>query len=77
MKTTRTYVFMFVPIPTGWLFHEPMISGFAGGLNGNSPKNQERGETAHWQVRPRNRCETATLPNQLFWTWFVDNPRPP
>jgi hypothetical protein len=68
---------MFVPIPTRWLFQEPMISGFAGGSNGNSPKSQERGETTRWQVRDRNRREADALPNQLLWTWFVDNSRPP
>ena len=37
MKTARTYIFIFVPIPPGWLSHEPMIPGLRAGSNGTSP----------------------------------------
>lgn len=76
MKTARTYVFMFVPIPPGWLFHEPVVPDFGTGSNGSSPPDQKHDEKTSWRVRHRDGCQTQALPNDLFWTWFVDNPRP-
>jgi len=75
MKTARPYVFMFVAISPAWLSHEPIIPGLHAGLNGSSPPDQKHDELARWRVRHRNECETQALPNHLFWTWFVDNPR--
>ena len=75
MKTARTYVFMFLPIPPGWLSHEPMIPGLRAGSNGSSPPDEKHDDTARWRVRNLDGCETQPLPHHLFWTWFVDNPR--
>jgi hypothetical protein len=75
MKTARTYVFMFVPIPPGWLSHEPMIPGVRAGSNGSSPPDQKHDEGGRWRIRHGDGCETQALPHHLFWTWFVDNPR--
>jgi hypothetical protein len=79
MKTARTYVFMFVLIPLGGLFHEPMISGFGAGSDGSSPTDQKDNERSQWPGMRRCECEAEAeaLPSQLFWAWFVDNPRPP
>jgi hypothetical protein len=76
MKTAGTYVFMFVPIPRSWLLHEPMIRGFGAGSNGSSPTDQNDIERSQWLGMRRCECEAEALPNHLFWTWFVDNPRP-
>ena len=76
METARTYVFLFVPIPTSWLFHESMIRGCAGGSNGSSSTDQKGNESSRSLVVRRCECEVEVLPSQLSWTWFVDNPRP-
>jgi hypothetical protein len=76
MKTARTYLFMLVPIPTGWLFHEAMIAGFGDGSNGSSPTDQKDDERLRWPGMRRCQCEVEAPPGQLFSTWFVDNPRP-
>jgi hypothetical protein len=44
MKTAWTYLFMFVSIPPGWSFREPMIPGFGGGWNGSSPIDENNTE---------------------------------
>jgi hypothetical protein len=75
MKTARTYVFVFVPIQMGWLFHEPMIRGLGAGSNGSSSTDQSDGERSRAPAMRRCECEVEALPSQLFWTWFVDNPR--
>jgi hypothetical protein len=76
MKTASTYVLMFVANPLGWLFPEPMVPGFGGGSNGGSPINEKNSGAPGWPERQREQCEASALPNHLFWTWFVDNPRP-
>jgi hypothetical protein len=75
MKTARTYVFRFVPIPTGWFFHEPMISGFGAGSNGSFPTDENNRGALRWPEHELEQCGASALPNHLFWTWFVDNPR--
>jgi hypothetical protein len=76
MKTARTYVFMFVPIPPGWLSHGPMIRGLRAGSNGSSPADEKHDDTNRWRVRNLDGCETQPVSHHLFWTWFIDNPRP-
>jgi hypothetical protein len=75
MKTAWTYVFMFVPMPQSWLFHEPMIPGFGVGWNGSSPTDENNSGAVRWSERELEQYEASALPNHLFWTWFVDNPR--
>jgi hypothetical protein len=75
MKTARTYVLMFVSIPPSWLFHAPMLAGFGAGSNGNSPTDEKNSRARRWPEPEREQCELCALPNHLFWTWFVDNPR--
>jgi hypothetical protein len=75
MKTAPTYVFLFVPIPAGWLSPEPMIPGLRAGSNGSLLPEQKHHHEMDWPVRDCGESETETLPNHLFWTWFVDNPR--
>ena len=76
MKTARTYIFMFVPIPPGSANYEPMIPCLRAGSNGISPPEQKM------MTQPDGECEiptggeTQALPDHLFWTWFIDNPRP-
>ena len=74
MKTARTYVFMFVPIPPEWLAHEPR-AWFARPAEREFSAD-ENIMAQHDGERNSSRCETRALPNHLFWTWFVDNPRP-
>jgi hypothetical protein len=74
MKTARTFVFIFVPIPRGWLFHEPIIRGFGVGSNGSSPTEPNDNERSQWPGLRRCEYEAEALPSELFWTWFVDNP---
>lgn len=76
MKTSRTYVFMFVPILFERVANTRVTTGFRTGSNGSSPPDEKHNETARWQVRHCAGGETQALPNHLFWTWFVDNPRP-
>ena len=75
MKTAWTYVSMFVPMPPSWLFHGPMIPGFGAGSNGSSPTDENNSGALRWPERELEQCEASALPNHLFWTWFVDNPR--
>jgi hypothetical protein len=75
MKATRTYVFMFVPIPSEWIGHAPVAPNFAFGRNGSSPTNGKRNNSSRWEERPCEEGDTQSLPNHLVWTWFVDNPR--
>jgi hypothetical protein len=77
MKTAWNYVFVFVPIPRGWCFHEPMIPGFGARSNGISPMDQQHNASARWLGMRCCESEAEALPSQLFWTWFVDSPRPP
>jgi hypothetical protein len=75
MKTAWTYVFMFVPMPSGWLSHKPMIPGFGAGPNTSSPTDENNSGALRWPERELEQCEASALPNHLFSTWFVDNPR--
>ena len=74
METSRTYVFMFLPILPGWLFHGPMIPGFGAGSNASSPTDENNRGALRWPQRELEQCVASALPNHLFWTWFVDNP---
>jgi hypothetical protein len=77
MKAARTYLFMFVAIPPGWLFQGPKIPGFVARSNGSSPTSGKRNDRSRWGEGPSQESKAQSLPNHLFWTWFVDNPRPP
>jgi hypothetical protein len=81
MKTSRTYVFVFVPIPKEW--------GANGFRDSNSTARRKNGsvllpiqlrrtrDAKFPIVRTRSlEREADALPHHLFWTWFVDNPRP-
>jgi hypothetical protein len=77
MKAARSYVFLLVPILIERVAHTKVANGFCAGSNGSLPPDPKYVETARWRVRHSDRCETQALPSDLFWTWFVDNPRPP
>lgn len=67
MKTARTYIFMFVPIPPGWLSHEPMIPGLRAGSNGSSPPEQKHDDAARWRVRnPDGRRNTGATRSSVL-----------
>ena len=76
MKTARTHVFVFVPILAEWVPHTRAPIASRGGSNGSTPPEQKPAERPRWQVRHGDGWGTQALPNHLFWTWFVDNPRP-
>jgi len=75
MKSARTYVFVFVPILLEQVANTRVATGFQAGSNGSSPPNRKHEETSHLPARHREEFETQILPGDLFWTWFVDNPR--
>ena len=76
MKTIRTYVFMFVPIPLEWMAPTSVAPAFSFARNGSSPTSDKRNDRSRWEERPYHENKAQSLPNHLFWTWFVDNPRP-
>jgi hypothetical protein len=84
---------MFVPIPGDWVAHlsrVPTIVSSPSRISldrlgfqqaSTNPKDCFGG-TQLQRIRSNGHAfqparETRALPNQLFWTWFVDNPRPP
>jgi hypothetical protein len=75
MDTARTHVFVFVPILSERVAQTRAPIAFRSGSNGSSPPEQKQAERPWWQVRHSDGWETQALPNHLFWTWFVDNPR--
>jgi len=75
MNAARTYIFMFVSIPSGWLFRESMIARFGARSNGSSPTDQNHSGALRSPERELEQREACALPNHLFWTWFVDDPR--
>ena len=76
MRAARTYVFVFVPILLERVANMRGATGFGAGSNGSSPSDEKRNTTARWRVRRYSGGETQALPDQPFWTWFIDNPRP-
>jgi hypothetical protein len=75
MKTTRSYVFVFVPILFERAAYRTVRPRFSAGSNGSSLTDHKNNETSRWRGRYREGGETRALPSDLFWTWFVDNPR--
>ena len=75
MQKIRTYVFMFVPIPSEWIAPASVARGSGVGSNGSSLRDHKHRERSQWRGRRRKECDTHTLPGYLFWTWFVDNQR--
>ena len=76
MKAARTYVFVFVPILMERVANMRGATGFGAGSNGSSPSDEKHNKTTRWRVRHCSGGETQALPDHLFWTWFIDNPRP-
>jgi hypothetical protein len=92
MKTARTYVFMFVPIPRHWWQGSGTVgsAGILPALSGMLPDNAQHGTSCDVGKKsvivsaaqevvgnmPATAGNMPALPDQLFWTWFVDNPRP-
>ena len=76
MKAARTYVLMFVPIPPEWMAPAAVSRGFTVGRNGNSSSDHKNNRRFRWQGRDLEEWEAQLLPSDLFWTWFIDNPRP-
>jgi hypothetical protein len=80
MKRAQSYVFMFVPIPERWVAHASRAPAMASSpsrtsldsLGFQAPTNTKD----RFGGMPEPARETRALPNDLFWTWFVDNPRP-
>jgi hypothetical protein len=75
MKVSRDYVFVFLPILFSRAPRTRVTIDLRGGSNRSAPPEMKDGDTAGWRVRNRGGCDTQALPNHLFWTWFVDNPR--
>src|SRR5262249_29974818 len=90
MKTARTYVFMFVPFPEDWVAHASRVLEVASSRSRTSldsfrfqastdPKDcfggtpLQRMSSNGQAFQPAH--ETRALPNDLFFSWFVDNPR--
>ena len=90
MKTARTYVFMFVPVVLErWMAHASRVPAMApspsrtpldslGFQVSTNPKDCF-GETPLQRMRSNGQAfqparETRAIPNDLLWTWFVDNP---
>ena len=76
MKAARTYVFVFIPILFDRLTHTRVTVGLRAGSNGSFAPDQKHDEKPRWRVRQRDGCQTQPLRHDLFWTWFIDNPRP-
>ncbi len=76
MRVARTCVFVFIPILSERLAHPTVLPGFDAGPNGSSATDPEHYDTSPWRARHRKERESQALPGHLFWTWFVDNPRP-
>jgi hypothetical protein len=66
---------MTAPLAPSWLFPGLMIRGFDAGSNGSSPADENTSGALRWPERELEQCEAYVVPNHLFWTWFVDNPR--
>ena len=75
IKTTRTYVFMFVPIPSEWIAPASVAPAYSFGRNGSSPTNGKRNDRSRRRECLSHESKAQSLPHHLFWTWFVDNPR--
>ena len=91
MKTAWNYVLMFVGIPGGWVAHASRVPAMASspsrtsldslGFQQASANPKDRfGGTPLQRMRSNGQAfqparETRALPNDLFWTWFVGNPR--
>jgi len=67
---------MFVPIPSKWKANTSAVP--EGGLGRNGSSLSGRKEIERFR-RHESHCpefETGAIASHLFWTWFVDNPRP-
>ena len=75
---------MSVPIPSDWGARASRVLVAASRHNRLSLCFQcvgdfalsEKFARARTPSLPQARDETHVLPNHLFWTWFIDNPRP-
>jgi hypothetical protein len=81
MKTARTYVFVFVPIP------ESRVTDASRVLVSESRRKRLCSTALAVRQEPLQAKfaiaktasparETSPLPNDLLWTWFIENPRP-
>jgi len=81
MKRIRTYIFVFVPIPESWVAHASRMLAMASSPSRTSLDSlgfQASGNTKdRFGGTPKPARERRALPNDLLWTWFVYNPRPP
>jgi hypothetical protein len=81
MKTSRTYVFMFLPIYVDRGAHASRVRAMASSPSRTFrdalivPNVFESGKACCGEA-PQPTRETHALPSHLFWTWFVDNPHP-
>lgn len=75
MKIIHAYVSMFVPILLERAACRTVLPRFSVGSNGSSLTAHKDNERSQWRRRYRKGGETRALPSDLFWTWFVDNPR--
>jgi hypothetical protein len=84
MKTAWTYVFMFVPIPEGWVAHASRVLAMASsrsrisldsrGFQALTNPKDSFGGTPLQRMRSNGQAfqtarETRALPNDLLWTW--------
>jgi hypothetical protein len=79
MKRARTIAF--VPISLDWGAHASRVLVAAFRRNRLSLGFQPAGAFALSEKfamarTPSPARETRALPDHLFWTWFIDNPRP-
>ena len=73
MKVARTYVFVFLPIRAEWIPRLTSVRAFNGQRNRISPMDCKPSERLRWRGHHPLERDKQSLPNHLFWTWFVDN----
>jgi hypothetical protein len=81
MKRTPTNVFVFAPISPDWGALASRVLVAASRRNRLSLCFPRVGDFALSEKfamarTPSPARETQALPDHLFWTWFIDNPRP-
>lgn len=72
MKATRTRIFLLIPILFERVPRTKIAITLRAGADRSSLPDDKDDDEQRWRVRHRDGCETHTVPNDLFWTWFVD-----
>jgi len=72
-------VFILVPIPVDRGAHAPRVPFAAPSpqtVRSHASLMIAANLTSPFGEAPNGAREARALPNHLFWTWFIDNPRP-